>query len=103
MNRFWRIAPWLTRLMLVPPTLIFALIASRYFFDPVHTGATIGLAFNSPLAITITRVGFGAFPLACSIFTLSCLVSTRRDLIGDMSLRRHCRALKCSCSKKEGS
>jgi hypothetical protein len=68
--------------MLVPPTLIFALIASRYLFDPVHTGATIGLGFNSPLAITITRVGFGAFPLACSIFTLSCLVSTRRNLIG---------------------
>jgi hypothetical protein len=82
MNKFWRLAPWLTRLMLVAPTVIFALIASRYLFDPVHTGATIGLAFNKPLSITITRVGFGAFPLACSIFTLSCLVSTRRILTG---------------------
>jgi hypothetical protein len=82
MERFWRFAPWLTRLLLVPPTFIFAMIASRYLFDPVHTGTAIGLAFEKPVAITITRVGFGAFPLACSLFTLSCLVSTRRVLTG---------------------
>lgn len=82
MNRFWRIAPWLTRFMLVPPTAIFTLIASRYLFSPVQTGAGIGLAFNAPVAITIVRVGFGGFPLACAIFTLSCLVSSRRVLTG---------------------
>lgn len=78
MGRFWRFAPWLTRLILVPPTVIFALIASRYIAHPVETGATIGLAFNSALEVTIIRVGFGAFPLGCSIFTLSCLISKRR-------------------------
>ena len=82
MARFWKLAPWLTRLVLLPPALIFALIASRYIAHPVQTGATIGLAFNSALAITITRVGFGAFPLGCSIFTLSCLISKRRLLTG---------------------
>lgn len=82
MNRFWRVAPWITRLMLIPPTAIFALIASRYLFSPVQTGAGIGLAFNTTVAITIVRVGFGGFPLACAIFTLSCLVSSRRVLIG---------------------
>lgn len=82
MTKYWRFAPWLTRLMLLAPTIIFALIASRYLFDPIHAGAAIGLAFNSPMAITVTRVGFGAFPLACSIFTLSCLASTRRILTG---------------------
>jgi hypothetical protein len=82
MNRFWRIAPWLTRFMLIPPTVIFALIASRYLFSPVQTGAGIGLAFHAPVAITIVRVGFGGFPLACAIFTLSCLASRRRVLIG---------------------
>jgi len=54
MERFWKIAPWLTRLILLPPTFVFALIASRYLTHPVQTGATIGLAFNSPLAITTT-------------------------------------------------
>jgi hypothetical protein len=32
--------------------------------------------------MTIARVGFGAFPLACSLFTLSCLLSSRRLLTG---------------------
>jgi len=82
MNKFWRIAPWLTRFMLIPPTVIFTLIASRYLFNPVQTGAGIGLAFNAPVAITIVRVGFGGFPLACAIFTLSCIVSRRRVLTG---------------------
>jgi hypothetical protein len=36
----------------------------------------------SALALTITRVGFGAFPLAFSILTLACLISTRRLLAG---------------------
>lgn len=82
MNKFWRFAPWLTRLILAAPTLIFTLIASRYLFDPVHEGGKIGIAFNTPLAITITRVGFGAFPLAFAIFTLFCIVSARRVLTG---------------------
>jgi hypothetical protein len=82
MNKFWQFVPWITRLMLIVPTAIFALIASRYLIDPVGTGATIGLAFNKPLALTIARVGFGAFPLAASIFTFSCLISARRVLIG---------------------
>jgi hypothetical protein len=82
MNQFWRFAPWLTRIILVPPTLIFALIASRYLADPIHAGGAVGLAFTTPLALTITRVGFGAFPLGCALFTLSCLISTRRLLTG---------------------
>src|SRR5882724_3573758 len=81
-NKFWRIAPWLTRLMLIPPSAIFALIASRYLFSPVQTGAGIGLVFNTAVAITIVRVGFGGFPLACAIFTLSCLISRARVLTG---------------------
>jgi len=82
MEKLWKIAPWLTRIMLTPPTIIFTLIASRYLFHPVQTGAEIGLAFNAPLAVTIIRVGFGAFPLGCALFTLSCLLSKRRVLTG---------------------
>jgi hypothetical protein len=82
MKRLWRLAPWLTRLILLPPTLIFALIASRYLFHPVQAATSVGISFVSPLGLTIARVGFGAFPLACSLFTLSCLVSSRRLLTG---------------------
>jgi hypothetical protein len=82
MTSFWKFAPWLTRLMLLAPTVIFALIASRYLFDPIQAGAAVGIALNTPMAITVARVGFGGFPLACSLFTLSCLVSTRRILTG---------------------
>ena len=82
MTGFWKFAPWLTRLILLFPTVIFALIASRYLFDPIQAGAAVGIALNTPMAITVARVGFGGFPLACSLFTLSCLVSTRRILTG---------------------
>jgi hypothetical protein len=82
MKKLWKLAPWLTRIMLIPPTAIFTLIASRYLFHPVESGAEIGLAFNAPLAVTIIRVGFGAFPLGCALFTLSCLLSKQRVLIG---------------------
>src|SRR5512137_1736188 len=82
MEKLWRFTPLLTRVMLIPPTAIFTLIASRYLFHPVESGAEIGLAFTAPLAVTIIRVGFGAFPLGCALFTLSCLLSKRRVLTG---------------------
>ncbi len=82
MEKLWRFTPLLTRIMLIPPTAIFTLIATRYLFHPVETGAEIGLAFNAPLAVTIIRVGLGAFPLGCALFTLSCILSKRRVLTG---------------------
>lgn len=73
---------WLTRLILLLPTTIFALIAFRYIANPAAAGAGAGISLDSPLAHTIARVGFGAFPLAFAILTLACLVSTRRLLAG---------------------
>ena len=75
-------APWLTRLILIPPTFIFTMIAVRTIAHPAQMAATAGISLNSPLAFTILRIGFGAFPLGCALFTLSCLLSTRRLLIG---------------------
>src|SRR6267378_7363851 len=82
MNRFWKISPWLIRLMLTPPTFIFAMIASRYLLNPVQAATAVGISFVTPLGMTIARVGFGAFPLACALFTFSCLISSRRLLTG---------------------
>ncbi len=82
MEKFWRFAPWLNRLVLLAATLIFALISAKYIADPVRTAATFKISLGSAAAITNMRVGFGAFPLGCAIITLVCLVSTSRLLTG---------------------
>lgn len=82
MKIFWRIAPWLSRLVLVPPAFIFALIAVKYITHPAQAAAAVGISLTSPLGATILRVGFGGFPLGCAIFIFACLISERRILIG---------------------
>jgi hypothetical protein len=82
MEKFWKSAPWIIRLILLPPTVIFTLIAIRYITHPVASAAAQGIAFNSGLGVTIARVGFGGFPLACAIFLATCLVSRHRLLTG---------------------
>jgi fucose permease len=79
---FLRFAPWISRFPLVAATFIFTAIASKFLFDPVHTAAVQGISFASGVGITVARIGFGAFPLAFAIITLSCLVSKRRILTG---------------------
>ena len=66
----------------MPPTLIFALVGSRHILHPAESAAAIGIVFSSALGVTITRVGLGGFPLACSLFTLYCLVSWQRVATG---------------------
>lgn len=82
MEKFWKFSPWIVRLLLTPPVVIFALISARYLLNPIQSANAAGISFISPLGLTIARVGFGAFPLACSIFTFSCLLSSRRLLTG---------------------
>jgi hypothetical protein len=68
--------------VLAAATLIFTMIGLRYIADPVRASAATGVTLNSGLATTVTRVGFGAFPLAFAIFSFACLLSTRRLLVG---------------------
>src|SRR5215467_12000029 len=82
MNKFWKAAPWLSRLMLLPPTVIFALIAARYLADPISSAAAQGIVLPPGLGVTIARVGLGGFPLGCSIFLATCLLSQRRLITG---------------------
>lgn len=79
MNRFWKLAPWITRLILALPTALFAAIGIRYLIHVAAVGER-GIAFTSGMGMTVGRVGFGAFPLACSLFLLGCLFSERRLL-----------------------
>ena len=82
MNKFWKVAPWLSRLMLLPPTAIFALIGARYLAHPVASAAAQGIVLAPGLGVTIARVAFGGFPLGCSIFLATYLLSQRRVMIG---------------------
>jgi len=79
MTKFWKLAPWITRLILALPTALFAAIGIRYLVHVTAVG-TRGIAFTSGMGMTVGRVGFGAFPLAFSLFLLGCLFSERRLL-----------------------
>jgi hypothetical protein len=82
MNRYTQFAPWLHRIVLTLSTLLFTMIGLRYILDPVGSSKAVDTVLSSGLAVTTTRVGFGAFPLALAIFTMSCLLSPTRRLAG---------------------
>jgi hypothetical protein len=82
MNGFWRLAPWLTRLLLLFPTILFTAIGWRYVSDPVGKATADEIFLGSVMAISRLRIGFGGFPLAFAVILLGCLISTRRILTG---------------------
>jgi hypothetical protein len=85
MKKFWTLAPWLTRPILLPPTLIFALIAARYLIHPVASAAAQSIVLLPGLGVTPSLVWASAdFQLGCSIFLATCLLSHRRLLSGLM-------------------
>jgi len=47
---FWRFVPWLSRLVIFPPVLIFTVISFRYFTNPAHV--TSGAMLTTPEAFT---------------------------------------------------
>ena len=69
---------WLARIALLLATIILAAIARKNIVDPAAAAAASSMVLQSPLAYTNMRASFGAFPLGCAIFTLTCL--TRRPL-----------------------
>ena len=73
---------WFEQLVLAAGTFIMTMIALRTLSDPVGLTRPLGIALNTPTAITVVRVGFGGFPLGFAIALLSCLISTKRLLTG---------------------
>jgi hypothetical protein len=82
MSLFWRVAPWLPRILLLLATALFFLIGFRYLGDPVNKAAADSIVLGSVMAISRVRVGFGGFPLALSFILLGCLLSRKRLLTG---------------------
>ena len=82
MMKYSQFALWINRLVLAAATLIFTAIGLRYLADPVGASAATGAALNTALAITTTRIGFGAFPLSFALFSFYCLLSKQRHRTG---------------------
>ena len=82
-KRIWLFAPWLSRLIMLPPVLIFTLISSRFFTNPGH--ATPGMTLNTPEALTDTRV-IGAWMVTLLSMLITFLFSEDRLWLGHLQL-----------------
>jgi hypothetical protein len=82
MNTWLARSKWLGRALLLFASVLFLAIAAKNIADPAAAEGPQGIAFNTPAALTIGRVGFGAFPLGIAVVLIACLVSDSRLLIG---------------------
>jgi hypothetical protein len=72
------LAPLLSRIVMVPPMLIMALIGLRFITNPSQGAAATGVTLSTPEAITDTRV-MGALALTIA-FALATFISSRSRL-----------------------
>jgi hypothetical protein len=82
MTFFWRVAPWLTRLLLLAAATLFFLIGLKYLRAPVENAGADAIILGSVMAISRARVAFGAFPLSLSLILLGSLGPRKRVLGG---------------------
>lgn len=71
------LAPWLSRLFMLPPMLIMVLIAVHYITNPTHGASLTGVALTTPEALTDTRVT-GALALTVAFAIASSFASLRK-------------------------
>jgi hypothetical protein len=62
------------------PTLLFLRIGTRDLSNVTALMGARGIAFTSGNGITVARLGFGAFPLACGLFLFGRLFFERHLL-----------------------
>lgn len=82
MNKFWKLVPWMTRVVLVAPTVVLSITGARYLIHPVYPDALLAMTFCINLGLTTARILLGGFPLGCAFFLAICLFSRRRVLAG---------------------
>jgi hypothetical protein len=81
-DTFWKFSPWISKVILLPPSAILTMVGVRNVAHPEEQAAERGIAFTNPLGGTIYRVGFAGFPLGCAAFIAYCLAANRRTLTG---------------------
>lgn len=86
MTVFWKISPWLSRLIILAVAGLFLTISFKFIFDPLRAAANAGIVIEPGLGFTTTRAGFGGFPLGFAVILVFCLFSSRRLLAGLSSI-----------------
>src|SRR5262245_27343463 len=82
MSVWWRVSPWLSRIVLLFATVLLAMIGLKFVGDPAGAASASSILPQSPVGLTNLRAGLGAFPLGCSAVSLMCLMSSRGRVPG---------------------
>ena len=77
---FWKLSPWLSRLIILLVIAIFTMISLKFVLDPQHAAAQSGITLDPGVGYTNTRAGFGGFPLGFAAILVFCLFSSDRLL-----------------------
>jgi hypothetical protein len=80
MSNFWKLSPWLSRLIILAVASLFTMISLKFVFNPQQAAADSGIIIEPGLGFTNTRAGFGGFPLGFAAILVFCLFSARRLL-----------------------
>jgi hypothetical protein len=80
MIKFWKLAPWLSRLIILMVAALFTMISLKFVFDPQQAAESSGIILQPGLGFTNTRAGFGGFPLGFAVILVFCLFSSHRLL-----------------------
>jgi hypothetical protein len=95
MKVFWRISPWISRLIIVTVAGLFVMISAKFVLDPQQAAANSGITIQPGLGTTNTRAGFGGFPLGFAVILLFCLFSSRRLLAALWSIATVAAVILC--------
>ena len=82
-GRPWALAPWLSRMVMFPPVLVFSLISVHFLTNPGH--ATPSVTLDTPEAFTDTRV-IGAWMVTLLTMLITFMVSEERLWLGHLEL-----------------
>ena len=74
-------ASWISRLVLLPPTILMIVISFRCILDPIHALAPAGTILATPEALTDARV-IGGITLTLAAVFASAIFSRRRLKMG---------------------
>jgi hypothetical protein len=79
------LAPWLSRIVMVPPVIIMILIAIKCISDPIHALAATGVTLSTPEALTDMRV-IGGLALTIALVIATSIPSPPRLRSGHLTI-----------------
>ena len=82
MDTLSRIGIWFNRFLILAASFLFSFIAFKYLINPVDNANDVNITLGSVTAMSVARVGLGAFPLGIAIIIFSTMFSMKRSLTG---------------------